>query len=140
MQETNKQKLKDILEESKNIAIIGLSPDSSKDSNMVGIYLKNNGYNIIPIYPKEEKILDSKVYRSLKDALSENKIDIVVMFRKGEVATILAKEIIDSSTKPKLLWLQLGIENNEAKAMMENYGVGFVQNKCIKIEHQLLFK
>ena len=101
--------IKDILRDSKIIAIVGLSPNPTKDSNMVARYLQNNGYKLVPIYPSEDEILGCKVYRNISDALRENDIDIIVVFRKSEVALNIAKEVID-----------------------------FVQDKCIKIEHQLL--
>lgn len=88
--------IKDILRDSKIIAIVGLSPNPAKDSNMVARYLQNNGYKIIPIYPSEDVILNSKVYRNVSDALIENDIDIVVVFRKSEAAFNIAQELLNN--------------------------------------------
>ena len=126
--------IEEILKNAKNIAIVGLSPDEEKDSNRVAKYLISQNLNIFPIYPKEEKILGRKVYRNLKEI--NDKIDIVVMFRKGEFANELISDVIAQGAKT--LWLQLGIFNDEAGKIAENNGVNFVQNKCIMIEYKNL--
>lgn len=137
------QDIKNILEDSKNIAIVGLSPDSTKDSNIVARYLQRVGYSIIPIYPKEDFILDSKVYRSLSEAMDSIKIDIVVMFRKSEFALNLATEITNhtkDSATPKLFWMQLGMRNPKARQMLEQNNIKVIEDKCIKIEHEEINK
>ena len=134
--------IKDVLQYSKVIAIVGLSPNPTKDSNMVARYLKYNGYKIIPIYPDKDYILDSKVYRNIGDAFMENDIDIVVVFRKNKAVLDVAKEIIKNikyAKNLKALWLQIGIINDEARDLAKLHNIYFVQDKCIKIEHQLLF-
>lgn len=133
--------MRDILIKSKTIAIVGLSPNPTKDSNMVARYLQNNGYKIIPIYPSEEMILESKVYRNIGDALRENDVDIVVVFRKSEVALNIAKEVVDNieyATNLKVFWLQIDIINDSIEDLLKPYNIQFIQDKCIKIEHQLL--
>lgn len=90
-------KIYEILKDAKNITIIGLSPDEGKVSNMVARYLIKEGFAIFPIYPKCDEILGRKVYRTLSDI--NELIDIVVMFRKGEYATPLVKEVIKSKAK-----------------------------------------
>ncbi|MBE3022898.1 CoA-binding protein [Campylobacter sp. RM13119] len=124
----------EILHNIQNIAVVGLSPDESKASNMVAKFLIKKGFKIFPIYPKEDKILGQKVYRNLSD-INEN-IDIIVMFRKGEYADILIDEVIRKGVKT--LWLQLGITNENAKARAYANGIKFIQNKCIKIELERL--
>lgn len=125
-----------ILKSSKNIAIVGLSPDENKASNKVAKYLQECGYNIYPIYPKFDKILDREVYRNLSAIKDE--IDIVVMFRKGEFAEILIEEVI--AKKVKTFWLQLGIKNEIAKQKALQNGINFIEDKCIMIEHLRLKK
>lgn len=124
----------EILRKARRIAIVGLSPDPEKDSHRVAHYLMENGFEIYPIYPKEEQILWRRVYRNLSQ-ISEP-IDIVVMFRKGEFALNLIHEVI--SCKASTLWLQLGITNDEAGEIARANGVNFVQDRCIKIELQRL--
>ena len=77
---SNPEEMKEIFESVKTIAILGLSPNESKASNMVARYLQNAGYKIVPVYPKEEEILGEKVYRSLEEIPFE--IDMVNIFRK----------------------------------------------------------
>lgn len=81
-----------ILNNTKTIAIVGLSPDESKPSFMIGQFLQENHYKIYPIYPKCDEILGERVYRSLDDI--DEKIDLVLMFRKGEFASSLLPSII----------------------------------------------
>lgn len=128
--------LKDVFITCKNIAIIGLSPDESKASNIVAKYLQSQGFKIIPIYPKEDVILGEKVYRSLLDV--EQRVDMVDMFRKPDFADSLVQEAIQRGDV-KCLWLQLGIVNDDAIQKAIDAGMTGVQNKCTKIEHQRLF-
>ncbi|WP_169778678.1 CoA-binding protein [Campylobacter curvus] len=124
----------EILKNAKSVAIVGLSPDESKASNMVARYLLQNGFKIYPVYPKEDEILGLKVYRNLSQI--SQPVDIAVMFRKSEFAQILIDEVIQKSVKT--LWLQLGIVNEAAKLKASQNGVNFVQDKCIKIEFERL--
>lgn len=134
---TNDAKIiRKIFEDCKSIAIIGLSPDETKASNMVAKYLLSKGYKIIPIYPKEETILGEKVYRSLSEV--QDRVDMVDMFRKPEIADTLVEEAIKRGDV-KYFWLQLGIVNDAAIKKAIEAGMIGVQNKCTKIEHQRLF-
>ncbi|WP_314040386.1 CoA-binding protein [Campylobacter showae] len=126
--------LRQILSSAKNIAVVGLSPDESKPSNEVAKFLIERGFNVFPIYPKFDEILGRKVYRNLTQ-IDEN-IDIAVMFRKGEFASELVKDAVKKGVKT--LWLQLGITNDEAGAIVRENGLNFVQDRCIKIELQRL--
>ncbi len=117
----------------KRIAIIGLSPDPTKDSHKVARYLQEHGYKIYPVYPKEEFILGEKVYRSLSDI--PETVDMVDMFRKPEIADTLLEEVLKRNDV-KVFWLQLGIINNEACEKAKANGLLAVQNKCTKIEHK----
>ena len=118
------------LSSAKNIAVVGLSPDESKPSNEVAKFLIERGFNIFPIYPKFDEILGRKVYRNLTQINQD--IDIAVMFRKGEFASELVKDVVKKGVKT--LWLQLGITNDEAGAVARENGINFVQDRCIKIE------
>ena len=134
---TNDAKIiRKIFEDCKSIAIIGLSPDETKASNMVAKYLLSKGYKIIPIYPKEEMILGEKVYRSLSEV--PDRVDMVDMFRKPEIADTLVEEAIKRGDV-KYFWLQLGIVNDAAIKKAIEAGMIGIQNKCTKIEHQRLF-
>ncbi|MDD5406652.1 MAG: CoA-binding protein [Sulfurovaceae bacterium] len=132
---TDQAQMKDIFDKTKTIAIIGCSPDERKASNMVARYLKNAGFTIIPVYPKEETILGEKVYRSLSEIPC--KIDMVDIFRKPEVIASVIDEAI-ARGDVYCVWTQLGLVNNEAAAKAQESGIKVVQSKCTKIEHRRL--
>ncbi|MGH2327875.1 CoA-binding protein [Campylobacter taeniopygiae] len=124
------ENIKKILEQTKSIAVVGLSVDSSKASYIVAQYLQENGYKIYPIYPKFEEVLGEKIYRNLEDI--NEKIDLVLMFRKGSFAANLLPIIIQKGIKN--FWLQLGIFNDEVREKCQKLGINFVQDRCIMQE------
>lgn len=124
--------IKEMFENTKTIAILGLSPDPSKASHQVAAYLKKQGFKIVPIYPKEDAILGEKVYRSLAEVPFE--IDMVDVFRKPNALPAIAEAAITRGDV-KFFWAQQGIVNNEAAKMAENAGLKVVQNKCTMVEH-----
>ena len=130
---SNNEEILEILDSVKTIAIVGLSPDESKASNMVGKYMQNKGYKIVPIYPKEDVILGEKVYRSLAEIPFE--IDMVDIFRKPAVFDAVADAAI-ARGDVKVFWGQLGLVNNEAAEKAKAAGMRVVQNHCPKIELQ----
>jgi predicted CoA-binding protein len=132
---SNPEEMREIFNTVKTIAILGLSPDESKASNMVARYLQTAGYKIVPVYPKEDEILGEKVYRSLTEI--PFKIDMVDIFRKPKafdaiVDACIARGDID------VFWGQLGLVNNEAAQKAKDAGMKVVQNYCTKIEHKAL--
>ena len=133
---SNKDEIKQILEDTKTIAIIGCSPDETKASNKVAKYLIDHGFTVYPIYPKEEIILGQKVYRSLLDIPYQ--VDLVDIFRKPAVIANVVDACITKGDV-KYVWSQLGLVNNEAMQKAQENGMKTVQNHCTKIEHQLLF-
>jgi predicted CoA-binding protein len=133
----DKQDLKKIFKETKTMAIVGLSPKPEKISNRVGKFLKEKGYKIIPIYPKEERILGEKVYRSISE-VNEN-IDMVNVFRKSEFIPEIVEEILNREDI-KTIWLQLGIINNEAMKKAKEKGLNVVQDKCAMVEYNNIYK
>ncbi|PHO10573.1 CoA-binding protein [Malaciobacter canalis] len=133
---SNKDEIKEIFENTKTIAIIGCSPDSSKASNKVAVYLKNVGFKIVPVYPKEDEILGEKVYRSLGDI--PFKVDMVDIFRKPEVIDKVVDEAIKRGDVDTI-WTQLGLVNNDAAKKAKKAGMKVVQNNCTKIEHAAIY-
>ncbi|MDX9967214.1 MAG: CoA-binding protein [Sulfuricurvum sp.] len=128
--------IKAILEDVKTIAVLGLSPDSTKDSYRVAEYLKNAGYTIIPVYPKEETILGEKVYRSLAEIPCA--VDMVNIFRKPDALDAVADECIKRGDV-KVFWAQKGIVNNDAAQKARNAGMKVVQNHCSMVEHRMIY-
>ena len=123
-----------LLKEIRVIAVVGLSADAGKASNSVARYLKDRGFRIIPVNPGQEEILGEKAYKSLADI--PEPVDVVDIFMRPEKVLPVVEEAI--KLKPKAVWLQLGIVNDEAKARAVSAGVMFVQDKCMKREHQRL--
>jgi len=130
----NTEEIKKILEETKTIAVIGCSPNPEKASNRVANYLKNAGYTMIPVYPKEDEILGEKVYRSLDEIPRDIKIDMVDIFRKPDVIGLVVDQAI-ARGDVDCVWTQLGLVNNEAAKKATDAGMKVVQNHCTKIEH-----
>lgn len=127
--------IRSILAEVKTIAVLGLSPDATKDSYRVAEYLKNAGYTIIPVYPKEETILGEKVYRSLEEIPFG--VDMVNIFRKPDALDAIADACIKRADV-KVFWAQKGIVNNEAAEKAKVAGMRVVQNHCSMVEHRII--
>jgi predicted CoA-binding protein len=128
--------IKDILKNAKTVAILGLSPKPERESNRVARYLRDHGYRIIPVKPGQKEILGQSAYTTLND-IKEN-VDIVDVFRNPKQILPHANEAI--RMQPKVFWMQLGIENQQAALLLVEAGIDVVMNKCIKIEHDRLFK
>ncbi len=128
--------IKEILQNVKTIAVVGLSPNPAKDSHKVAAYLQSVGYKIVPIYPKEEEILGEKVYRSLAEIPFA--IDMIDVFRKPAAVGPIVDAAIERGDV-KVVWLQKGIVNNEAAKKALDAGLKVVQNRCTMVDHKTLF-
>ncbi len=123
-----------ILQESRVIAVVGLSSNEQRPSYRVAQYLLAHGYTVIPVNPGESEILGRKCYASLAEI--PQKVDIVDCFRKSADIPPLAEAAI--AIGAKTLWLQLEIVNDEAAQSASAAGLNVVQDRCIKIEHARL--
>ena len=130
------EKLKRILTESKTIAVVGCSRDPEKPAHTVPKYMKEQGYKIIPINPFADQILEEKVHKSLSEI--NEPVDIVNIFRPSEQCLEVVKEAVN--LKPKVIWMQLGIKNEEAEQLAEKNGIEVIMDKCFYIEHKNLIK
>jgi predicted CoA-binding protein len=133
---SNRDEMKKYFEECKTIAILGCSPDTTKASNHVAEYLRDNGYKMIPVYPKHDKILGQKVYRSLAEI--DIPIDMVVVFRKPKALDAIADAVI-ARGDIKVYWTQLALINNHAADKVKKAGISVVQNYCAMVEHREIF-
>jgi len=127
--------MREIFENVKTIAVLGLSPDESKASNHVAAYLKEAGYKIVPVYPKYDEILGEKVYRSLAEIPFE--VDMVDIFRKPAAFDAIADACI-ARGDVKVFWGQVGLVNNDAAQKAKDAGMKVVQNYCTMVEHKAL--
>jgi len=129
-------KIREILQKFKTIAVVGCSRDPEKEAHKVPKYLKEHGYKIIPVNPSAEEILGEKVYKTLSEI--KEPIDIVDVFRPSEECLDVAKEAV--KINPKVIWMQLGIKNEEAAKLAEKNGIKVIMDRCIMIEHKRLIK
>jgi len=129
--------IKDILSKYKTIAMIGVSKDPTKTSTIVMKYMQKYGYKVIPVNPsaKGEKILGENVYEKITDI--KKPVDIVDVFRPSKEAFPIAEDTVKIGAK--VLWLQLGIRDENAKKLMEKNNIDYVENKCTKMEYQKFF-
>ncbi|EDZ62512.1 CoA-binding protein [Sulfurimonas gotlandica GD1] len=132
---SNKQEIKEIFQEVKTIAVLGLSPDPEKPSYRVAKYLQGEGFRIVPVYPKEDTILGEKVYRSLAEIPFP--IDMVDIFRAAKALDAVADACI-ARGDVKVFWAQKEIVNNVAAQKAKDAGMKAVQNMCTMIEHEAL--
>ena len=129
--------IKEILSKYKKIAMIGVSNDPTKASTIVMRYMQKYGFKVYPVNPraKGQKILGEKVFEKITDI--KDPIDIVDVFRPSKEVLDIAKDTIQIGAK--VLWLQLGIKNEEAKKIVEKNKIEYVEDKCTKMEYQKHF-
>jgi hypothetical protein len=132
---TQDSRLAEILREARTIAIVGLSPKPERDSFRVGRYLQLRGYRIIPVRPKQKRILGETAHATLDNLAPP--VDIVDLFRRPEQILAHAQEAL--RLRPKVFWMQEGIEHRPAAELLTAAGIDVVMNRCIKSEHERLF-
>lgn len=128
--------IKVLLKNSKNIAVVGISDKQERDSFGVAKYLVSKGYNVIPVNPSLESWQGIKSYPNLSSIPKNTKLDIVDIFRKPEAVGEIVEESI--KVKPKAIWMQLGVINEEAGKKASDSGMTVVMDKCIMVEHKKL--
>jgi len=128
-------KLRRILRTSRTIAVVGLSGQWHRPSYFAAKYMQEHGYRVIPVNPTYDTILGEKSYKSLRDI--PEKVDIVDCFRKSAEIPAIAEDAI--AIGAKVLWMQLGVMNPEARRRAESAGLEVVEDHCVKIEHGRFF-
>jgi uncharacterized protein len=123
-----------LLERVRRIAVVGLSPKPHRDSHRVARYLLERGYEVVPVYPREEEILGQKVYRRVQDV--PGAVDLVDVFRRSEV---LPETIDDALAKgAAALWLQLDCIDEEGARRARDAGLCVVMDRCLMVDHARL--
>jgi uncharacterized protein len=130
------QELRSILGDSKTIAVVGLSSNPDRPSNEVAEFLQSKGYRIVPVNPKETEVLGERAYPSLLDVPEEIRIDVVDVFRRAEQTPAIAEEAVARGAK--VLWLQEGIANDDARRIGEAGGLSVVMGVCMRKQSQRL--
>ena len=129
--------IKNILSKYKSIAMVGVSKDLKKTSTIVMKYMQDYGFKVYPVNPsaKGEKILGEEVYAKITD-INKN-VDIVDVFRPSKEVYGIAEDAVKIGAK--VLWLQLGIRDENAKKLVEENKMEYIENKCTKMEYQKYF-
>jgi hypothetical protein len=120
-----------VLHSGRTIAIVGLSSNELRASYFVGYYLKRHGYRVIPVNPRETRILDETCYPSLLDV--PEPVDIVNVFRAPDALPDIARDTV--TIRAGALWCQFGVINAEGARIAEEGGVTVIMDRCIKVEH-----
>lgn len=131
--------IKQILQNSKTIAVIGCSKDRMRTSHHIAKYIKEQDYRMIPVHPDYEEVLEEKVYGSVKDIPADVTIDIVDIFRNPKFTADMVQEVIervDQTGEKPVIWTQLGVSSEEARKKAEAAGLPYVEEKCLMVEHQ----
>ncbi len=124
-----------ILQTSKTIAMVGLSANPFRPSHFAAIYMLSEGYNVIPVNPREQEILGRRCYASLRDI--PEPVDIVDIFRDPKAVPPIVEDAI--AIGAKVVWMQLGVINEEAARRAREAGLEVVMDACVKIEHARFF-
>jgi predicted CoA-binding protein len=140
----SQNEIKEILTKYKTIAVVGLSREPAKDSHRVSAYLKKHGFHIVPVNPFADEVLGEKSYKSLLDVPAEiqKTIDVIDVFRPAKDVPQIVEQAVklkEMYGKPWVIWMQLGIVNEQAAETAKKAGLTVVMNKCMMMEHIRLF-
>ena len=130
--------LRDILGAARTIAVVGLSPTPTRPSHGVARYLRDAGYRIVPVNPSHATILGEKSYPTLTAAAADYAIDLVDVFRRSEFVGPIVDEAIGVRPPPRLIWLQLGVVDDAARARAQAAGIPCVMDRCLMVDHRAL--
>jgi uncharacterized protein len=133
---TSTAEIRRILEESKAIAVVGANPKPDRPAHFVPKYMKAQGYSIYPINPvhRGKTLFDETVRAELREL--DASIDIVNVFRRSRDVAHHLDDILAMKPRPKVVWLQLGIRNDEVARALHEAGIDVVQDRCILIDHR----
>ena len=121
--------LRALLGDARTIAVVGLSSDPGRVSHRIARYLQQKGYRVIPVNPNETEVLGERAYPSLREVPADERIDVVDVFRRPEYTPDVARDAV--AARAKVLWLQSGIVNDEARQIAEDAGLDVVMGVCI---------
>jgi uncharacterized protein len=119
----------------KNVAVVGMSNTDGKPANFVPKYLMANGYNVIPVNPTTTEVLGRKSYANVSEIPED--VDIVDVFRRSEDVPPVVDDAIKKK-RIKVIWMQLGIHNEDAERKAKENGMDVIYNRCMKVEHSML--
>jgi len=135
----SQEEIKSVLESYRTVAVVGLSRNPAKASYRIAQYLQSVGYRVISVNPFVDEVLGETSYKSLLDV--PETIDIVDIFRPSEDVPAIVEEAITLKKRlgtPKVIWMQLGIVNEEAARLAKEAGFTVVMDRCMMMEHKRL--
>lgn len=134
MKNPSNDEIKEILQQAKTIAVVGLSGNEKRTSHQISKEMQKHGYKIIPVNPTVDEVLGEKAYDSLLDI--DEEIDIINVFRRPEYLPDIAREA--AKTDCKVFWAQQGIKNDEAYEYLKKRDFTVIMDLCIKVAHAIL--
>lgn len=128
--------IRELLTRVRRVAVVGLSPRPERDSHRVAQYLQARGYEIVPVYPREERILGQQVYRRVRDI--PGGVDLVDVFRRGQDLPEVVEDAL--AARAPALWFQIDCVNEDAAARATAAGATVVMDRCIMVDHARLLR
>ena len=123
--------IRKLLESARRVAVVGLSPKGHRDSNRIAVYLLEHGYEVVPVYPREDEILGQKVYRRVSDV--PGPVDLVNVFRRSEDLPAVFDDVLSSGAAA--VWTQLGCVDEAGARRASDAGLTVVMDRCIMVDH-----
>ena len=128
--------IRELLRDSRRIAVVGLSRKPHRASHGVAKYLQNAGYTIVPVHPAGGVTLGEPVHAGLRSAATTGPLDIVNIFRRSEFIPALLDDLL--AVRPRLVWMQLGVEDADTASRLEAAGIRVVMDRCLAVDHNAL--
>ncbi len=128
--------LRDLLTGARRIAVVGLSPKPERDSHRVAAYMQARGYEIIPVYPREEQILGQRVYRRVQDV--PGRVDVVNVFRRSDELSEVLDDVLRAPQRPGALWFQFDCIDDDVARRARAEGLEVVMDRCLMVDHRQL--
>jgi uncharacterized protein len=135
MQIFNEKTIIHTLKTYRNIAVVGISTKTHRPSYGIALAMLNNGYNIIPVNPQYDTVLNKHCYNNLMEI--EESVEIVNIFRRADQVLPIVEEAIQ--VKAKVIWMQSGIINEQAAYRAKEAGLDVIMNRCIKVDHAVYY-
>ena len=125
----------------KTVAVVGLSPDASRTSNRIAVYLQGAGIRVVPVHPGHDEILGEPAYRSLLAIPEEVEIDVVCVFRRPDFAAEVVQDAADRRDRTEqnpAVWTQIGVSSHDAQRLAYEEAIPYVADRCLMVEHAAL--
>jgi predicted CoA-binding protein len=133
---TQDAQIRELLEQTATVAVVGLSPRPERPSHRVAAYLQQVGYRIVPVHPEGGTTLGERVYGCLTDLPRSLRVDVIDVFRRPSALPDLIPRAVHVG--PRVLWFQLGVTHPEAEARALEGGLDLVVDRCMLVEHRRL--